>query len=388
MANAILIVGTGPAALLAADIISASSTIPVKIFERRAGPGWKLLVAGSSGLNVSYECPEEELASYYPKRQEEIAQCLKCYGRTEWLQHLHTLGEETFLGTSRRHFLVNKKASGLLAAWIKRLEDRNVEFIFGEELVDFSAKDGAVQLVFRSGRNERGCLALLALGGPSWENTPSSWPQAFLSKGIAFEPFAPANAGFELDLPQDFFISAEGKPIKGMTLTTGKGSRTGECMITKYGLEGTPVYSVGCPGTAVVDLKPDLSLLALTERLKAAPSRSRLKAAKISQGAELLFRALAPKEATGGDPEKLAKTLKNLALPLTRPRPLSESISARGGLSWDELSSSLELKKAKGIYCAGEMVDWDAPTGGFLIQASVSMAAAAAKAMLKNMEEC
>jgi uncharacterized flavoprotein (TIGR03862 family) len=367
-----LIVGSGPAALLAADILS-SRQIPVKLFERRPAPGWKLLVAGSSGLNVTHS---GEMGPEYTARRAEVSGCLQKFGREEWLSYLHGLGEETFLGTSRRFFLKNKKASSLLAAWVKRLRGQGVEFHFGEELVDF-LPGSSVELRFASGRTEKGEAALLALGGGSWEDQPPGWPEAFISKGIAFSPFAPANAGYSFRAPAGFFEAAEGKPVKGLTLKTTKGEKTGECMITRYGLEGTPVYTMGCPGPATIDLKPDITLERLASRLSGG-----LRHAKLSPGAELLFLALASDpNAKGAD---LARQLKALPIELLEPRPLSESISSSGGISWDELSPELELKKAPGIYCAGEMVDWDAPTGGFLLQACVSMGAVAAEAIQKR----
>lgn len=367
-----LIVGSGPSALLAADILS-SRQIPVKLFERRPAPGWKLLVAGSSGLNVTHS---GDMAGEYTARPAEVAACLAQFGREEWLAYLHGLGEETFLGTSRRFFLKNKKASSLLSAWVERLKRQGVEFHFGEELVGFHS-GREVELRFASGRSEKGAVALLALGGGSWEDTPPRWPEAFAAKGIAFSPFRPANAGYSFRAPPGFFGRAEGKPVKGLTLKTAKGEKTGECMITRYGLEGTPVYTMGCPGPASLDLKPDITLEKLGARLAGG-----LAHAKLSPGAELLFRALAPKpEAKGA---ALARQLKDLPIELMEPRPLSESISASGGVSWDELSPELELKKAPGIFCAGEMVDWDAPTGGFLLQACVSMGFVAAEAMRKK----
>lgn len=379
MTSSILIVGTGPAALLAADLLSARG-LNLRIFERRLAPGWKLLVAGSSGLNVSHE--GENLSQHYTHRRAEIATCLEQYSREDWLSHLSALGEETFLGTSRRYFLTNKKASGLLSSWVKRLESRGVEFNYGEEFVNFSTKAGRPMASFRSGREEDADALLLALGGPSWETQPPLWPLAFQEKGISFVPFAPANAGWEFEVPEEFFLEAEGKPIKGLALTTARGKKVGECMITRYGLEGTPVYSVGCPGEALIDLKPDLEEKKLVARLQQGPAK--LSGAKLSPGAELLLMALALASAWES-PEALAAAIKALPINLLKPRPLEESISASGGLSWDELSENLELKKAQGVFCAGEMVDWDAPTGGFLLQASVSMGAVAARGILKKL---
>lgn len=360
---------------MAADVLS-SAGIPVKIFERRPAPGWKLLVAGSSGLNVTHE---GDLAAAYTQRREEIKRVLEKFGRDEWLNHLHGLGEETFLGTSRRYFLKNKKASSLLATWVNRLKSRGVIFHFGEELSAFDSHPDGVELAFASGRREKGRFALLALGGGSWEDFPPRWPAAFAVHNISFKPFEPANAGYSFRAPAGFFEKAEGKPVKGLTLKTAKGEKTGECMITRYGLEGTPVYTLGCPGEARLDLKPDITLERLADRLKSGG----IKSARLSEGAQLLFDALAPAKANS--PAELAAQLKSLPIELLAPRPLSESISSCGGVSWDELDENLELKKTPGIYCAGEMVDWDAPTGGYLLQACVSMGFAAAQDIRKKM---
>ena len=371
-----LIVGTGPAGLLAADILSQAGK-KVVLFERRPAAGWKLLVAGSSGLNVSYEA--EDLAPHYPFRSEEMKECLAAFGKNDWLSHLQGLGEETYLGTSRRHFVKNFTASTLLKSWIARLQARGAAFHFGHELKSF----GQGYVEFTNGARFDGKAVLLALGGPSWETEPSNWPRAFAQAGVEFTPFSPANAGYSFRAPEGFFAIAEGKPIKGLCLTTRRGARQGELMITRYGLEGTPVYSMGCPGPAEMDLKPDLAEAKLKDRLQPfrGDTTQKLRGAKLSPGAELLFKALAPDSAFES-PAALAAALKHLSIELLEPRPLTESISARGGVSWDELDASLQLKKVPRVFLAGEMVDWDAPTGGFLIQGSVSMAAKAAAAML------
>ena len=366
--NPCLVIGSGPAALMAADVLSQGGRA-VQIFERRGGPGWKLLVAGSSGLNVTFDAPDEDFPRFYPERSDELAACLARFGKKDWLEFLHGLGEETYIGTSRRYFVKNFKASSLLKSWTERLAGRGVEFHYGKELVDFSP--GEVK--FADGSSAQGSAVVLALGGWSWESEPSPWPEAFRRKGIPFQEFSSSNAGYSFAAPEGFFASAEGKPIKGLTLTTARGTKTGELMITRYGLEGTPVYTLGCPGAATVDLKPDLDEAKLAQRLQPfrGDSRQKLRGAKLSEGAFLLFEALAP-PAAWESPEAAAAFLKKLPLELLAPSPLSECISSRGGLKWDALDPSLQLKAAPGVFCAGEMIDWDAPTGGFLLQASVS----------------
>ncbi|NUM89387.1 MAG: NAD(P)/FAD-dependent oxidoreductase, partial [Bdellovibrionales bacterium] len=370
----IVIVGTGPAALVAATLLVEAGVRPV-VLEGKAAPGWRLLVAGSSGLNVAWECPPEELASHYPERSRELAECFREFGKDDWLSLLHSLRQETFLGTSRRHFLRSMKAAPLLQAWIRHLESKGAEFHYDEPIVDLIATDGGWKIHADSGRAWDCRFALLALGGGSWENP--KWPTMLKKLGMEVKPFSPSNAGWHIEAPPEFFREAEGKPIKGVTLRTSLGSRTGELMITRYGLEGTPVYTLGTPGLAHLDLKPDLPESKLRERL-ASGSGPLQKRAKLSPGAWLLARHLAPSGVLE-NPARAAAILKNFPLTLTHSRPLSESISSRGGLSWDELGENLEARKHPGLFFAGEMVDWDAPTGGFLLTACASMGAKAAR---------
>jgi uncharacterized flavoprotein (TIGR03862 family) len=372
----IALLGTGPAALTCATFLTRAGLKP-HLFEKRAAPGWKLLVAGSSGLNVTYDCPQEELPSHYLERRNEIGHCLQRFPREKWLELLRDLGEEPYVGSSHRYFLKSKTAATLLQSWTTSLENAGAQFHYGEELTGI--ENGT--LVFASGRRETTRATLLALGGGSWEDEPPRWPAILKGLGLSGSLLEPSNAGYSFAAPAGFFEKAEGKPIKGLTLTTARGSRQGELMITKYGLEGTPVYTVGCPGRATLDLKPDLAEEKLAQRLAGGKGQvwSRVETqAKLSPGALLILRALAhPRDFE--TPATAARAIKNLEIELLEPRPLSESISARGGLSWDELDRNLQLKKLPGFFAAGEMVDWDAPTGGFLIQACVSMGFVAAE---------
>jgi uncharacterized flavoprotein (TIGR03862 family) len=384
-AHPVAIVGTGPAALAAASLLVRSGIRPL-LFERRPGPGWKLLVAGSSGLNVTYETPEERLASFYSARGQEIGRCLERFPRTAWLALLQELGEEAYIGSSHRYFLRNKTAATLLRSWTENLENAGAVFAYGEELTGI-IPGAPLTLEFQSGRRVEARAALLALGGGSWEPDAPSWPALLKGLDLRGSVLEPANSGYSFSAPPDFFAKAEGQPVKGLILTTALGSKQGELMLTKYGLEGTPVYSVGCPGPAALDLKPDLTAEKLAERIAGGKGNvwQRVEnAAKLSRGALLLLKALAHPSAWAS-PLNAAQAIKSLEIELLEPRPLSESISARGGLSWNELSEDLEVRKIPGLFCAGEMVDWDAPTGGFLIQACVSMGFVAAEGIRKGL---
>lgn len=381
--NPVCILGTGPAALVAAHRLTGAG-VRVRLFERRPSAAWKLLVAGSSGLNVAYDCAAEKLPSYYPERARELSECFREFGREQWLSLLHSLGEPTYLGSSRRYFLENRTAASLTAKWVNALERTGAVFVFGEEFVDFSRVGDAWELRFRSGRTEKAANVIFALGGASWETVQPAWAEAFARHGLRVTPFAPANAGYSFRAPPEFFAANEGKPLKGLTLTTAKGSRQGELMITHYGLEGTPVYTLGCPGMASVDLKPDLTAEKFAQRLREGRGNVRQRVetrGKLSPGAMALALALLPASAWE-TVETAAAALKNMPLELLEPRSLRESISSRGGLSWDELDENLQLRKFPGFFAAGEMVDWDAPTGGFLLTACASMGWKAAGGVL------
>ncbi len=380
----VILVGTGPAALTAATFLTRQGIRPLLV-ERRAAAGWKLLVAGSSGLNVTYDGAEGELPSFYQARKNEMGHCLQRFPRREWLRLLTDLGEEPYVGSSHRYFLRHKTAATLLQSWTNALEKAGAQFAYGEELTGIVPGD-PLTLTFRSGRVEKAAAVLLALGGGSWEAEEPAWPEMLKNLGLSGTRLEPANAGYSLRAPRDFFARAEGEPVKGLVLRTAKGTKQGELMITKYGVEGTPVYTVGCPGPATLDLKPDLGEEKLAERIaggKGSVWQRVENAAKLSRGALLLAKELAPPGAWTS-PVNAAYALKNLEIELLEPRPLSESISARGGLSWDELSHDLEVKKIPGLFVAGEMIDWDAPTGGFLIQACVSQGFVASEGIAKK----
>lgn len=371
------IIGTGPAALTAATYLVKAGHKPV-LFDARPAPGWKLLVAGSSGLNVTYDCSEEDLPGFFTERSTEMAAVLKRFTRDAWLKLLVSLGEEPYIGSSKRYFLKSKTAASLLKSWTSSLEAAGAEFVYGEELVKID-KD-PLTLHFASGKIVTPKTALLALGGGSWEPEPPKWPEMLRALELEVKDLEPANAGYRIKVPPEFFLKAEGQPVKGLVLTTAKGEKQGELMITKYGLEGTPIYTVGTPGKATLDLKPDMPVDKLAQRIadgRGSISQRVEHTAKLSSGAWLLLKQFAPDHAWS-TPLNIATAIKDLTIQLLQPRPLSESISARGGLSWDELDENLGVNRVPGLFVAGEMVDWDAPTGGFLIQGSVSMGFVAA----------
>lgn len=377
------VIGSGPAGLMAADQLSQLGA-KVTLFEKRKGLGRKLLVAGSSGLNITYDCPASEFANFYQGPKPHFSALFKEFGSQDWIRFIEKdLGISTFKGTSRRYFVEGMKASILLKNWTDRLKNLGVDIQSGRELIDFERLEtgqssGKILLSFDDSSSLEADIVILALGGGSWEpqEKPLRWVELLRQKNLVFKDFESANCGYEINWPTQLLEEAEGKPIKNIVLTSSKGKRAGELVITRYGLEGTPIYFAGEIGTVYLDLKPEMSPAELLARLNSgkenlSPIRRVKKHLKLSEGADAFVFHMLPAQARN-DLKKLAETLKKFPVKLERPRPLEEAISSTGGLSFSELNENLMLKKYPGIFAAGEMLDWHAPTGGFLIQASVS----------------
>jgi len=379
--TSIAIVGSGPAGLMAATQLSNHSKCTVHLYEKRTGLGRKLLIAGSSGLNISHSLPVSEFAQQYRGwNSKHWKDLLTEFGTREWIDFIEKeLGLETFLGTSDRYFVREMKASGLLRKWVQLLETRGVIIHPDHELIDFSSsrtlefktKDGSVKATHDA--------VVLALGGGSWEDETPAWLELLKRKGLETENFSPSNVGFEVRWKPEFLAEAEGKPLKKIRFESKRGKKDGELVVTRYGLEGTPIYFWGETGDCFLDLKPDLTEAQILERLSSVKEnlsplrRVKQKLALCEASLALLFHHLPPADKL--DLKKLVAKIKRFPLRLEAPRPLAESISSRGGLALSEVSDRYELKKFPGIFCVGEMLAWDAPTGGFLIQASVSMGA-------------
>jgi hypothetical protein len=371
-----------------AATVLADAGWDVTVFEKRKAPGRKLLVAGSSGLNITYGCPPDEFARRYGASEERFRGLLAGFGPRDWTGFIEgRLGIPTFEGTSRRWFVEGMKAPALLKAWTELVTRLGARFEFGREL---SGLEKGPVLTFADGSSARFDAAVIALGGGSWEpqESPLRWPSAFSALGVAMEPFRSSNAGFAVPWPSKLLEEAEGQPIKNVVLSSSKGSRAGDLVITAYGIEGTPVYFAGVEGEVRLDLKPDLDVRAVEERLSRtrenlSPMRRAQKLLGLGVGAQALVFHLAPAEARK-DLGALARVIKAFPLTLGRAQPLAEAISSSGGVRWDELDSSLMLRKCPGVFLAGEMIDWDAPTGGFLIQGCVATGFTAARAAIKS----
>lgn len=360
MSKHIAIVGSGPAGLMAASVL-ADHGFSVSIFEKRKGPAHKLLIAGRSGLNISHESIDD-----------------KIFSTKQWLAFIHSLGIKTFKGTSHRYFIEGLKSPPLLKSWINKLKDQSVQFFYGQELTDFESYDSYVHLQFNHEEMKKFDSACFCLGGASYEpkETPLRWPDIFKRKNISFKDFEPSNVGYSIDWKDEFLNEAEGLPLKNITVQSSQGNMPGEIVITHYGLEGTPIYSIKNPETIFLDLKPDLDLKQILSKLdqikeNLSPIRRIKKYLNLNKAAvALLFHMSNLSEKNSIN--EWSKIIKKFPIELKEKQNLQDAISSKGGVCFNELSDDFMLKKFPGIYLAGEMIDWDAPTGGFLIHTCVS----------------
>ena len=378
---------------MAAHVLAATPGYAVHVFEKKKGPGRKLLVAGSSGLNVTHEAPAEEFLTYYRGPHEIFKPVLAAFSPTDWLAFIESHGIKTFKGTSRRYFVEGMKASNLLRAWLDSLQAKGVQFSYERELGGFNVTPAGVRVDFTDGTVFECDAAIFALGGASWEKTetPLRWPAIFTQKGVGLTPFIASNVGYGVDWPAAFLAKAEGQPLKNIALTTSRGTKRGDLVVTDYGLEGTPVYTLGEPGLVQLDLKPDLTLEQITQKLASmkenrSPLRRVKKFLNLAPASLLLLEHLSPPEQLA-DLGATAARIKKFPLTLLSAQPLEEAISSAGGLAWSEVTPELMLQKFPGIFLAGEMLDWDAPTGGFLIQGCVSLGHWAGAAVNRFLEK-
>ncbi|MGE4234082.1 MAG: TIGR03862 family flavoprotein [Bacteriovoracia bacterium] len=371
---AVGIVGSGPAGLMAATAAIESGG-RVTVFEKRPGLGRKLLIAGSSGLNITNGLEEGLFAKKYEGGGVEFwEKVLSSYSCSDWLGFIEKLGLKTFLGTSNRYFVEEMKSSRLLKMWSEYLESMGVTFRVASALLDFNVIDTQVELVFKEGV-EKFDSVVLCLGGASYEED-LTWPKIFELKKIKLKEFEPANVGFRVSWSKKFLDESLRKPLKNISYKSKLGEVLGDLMITEYGIEGTPVYTYGCKGVSFIDLKPDMSFEKIKEQCllikeNLSPIRRIKKKLNLSEVALSLLFHETPKDILD-NLDALLKRVKKFPIELLEPQPIAEAISTKGGVCFSEVDENLMLKKYPGVFIAGEMLDWNAPTGGFLIQGCVS----------------
>lgn len=391
------IIGGGPSGLRAAEIASEAG-VQVTLYERKPSVGRKFLVAGHGGLNLTHS---EEFSQFIKRYQGSFSDSfwtslLADFSNEQLRQWAHGLGIETFIGTSGRVFPKEFKAAPLLRAWVKRLRNRKISWKTRHFLSDIRTSEGLFRLTFATPNGTSIATheaVILALGGASWPATGSdaSWISLLSRMSLEVNPLESANCGWDIKWNPDILPQIEGAPLKNLTVSAGGTFVQGELMITKDGLEGGAIYQLGSILRSMenpsieLDLKPTFSIEELARKLPVSRKDNMLSAAsrawKLTPTAALLLEEFTPVEARE-DTLLLAGSAKRLILPLARPRPIAEAISSAGGVSFRELDGFLMVKRFPGLFLAGEMLDWEAPTGGYLLQGCFSTGTRAAQGTL------
>ncbi len=407
MDSTVAVIGGGPAGLMAAEVISARG-VRVDLYDSMPSVGRKFLMAGKGGLNITHSDPFEQFVSRYGKRRAQIEPLLKTFGPNELRQWVHGFGIETFVGTSGRVFPEGMKASPLLRAWLKRLSASGVNFHLRHRWTGWlpstsAAGDGGLSVLrFATPEGEKAIqpeATVLALGGGSWSRLGSDgdWVPWLERAGVRVEPLKPSNCGFDVGWSPHFRERFEGQPVKSVVLSFGQFRQQGEFIVTKEGLEGSLIYAASAlireeiyaRGKAVIslDMTPGRSQEWLIEKLS-KPRGSRTMASHLEKTVGIkgvkagLLREFVAKEDLS-NVERMASFIKALPIPLIAPRPLDEAISSAGGVMFESLNEHLMIRSQPGVFCAGEMLDWEAPTGGYLITACIASGYTAGMGVLK-----
>lgn len=396
----VAVIGGGPAGLMAAEAL-ANAGLAVQVFDAMPSVGRKFLLAGVGGMNITHSEPYPAFISRYAERQHEVGALLRDFDADALRQWIHGLGIETFVGTSGRVFPRDMKAAPLLRAWLKRLRECGVVIHTRHRWLGWNS-DGTLRIAYPQGELQvRADAVVLALGGGSWARLGSdgAWQAVLAERGVDISSLQPSNCGFEVhgwsQLLKDKFA---GDPLKNIALSVpGSAPRKGEFILTTQGVEGSLVYAWSAAvreainrdgrATLLLDLLPDRPVDKIVQALaKPRGSRSMAKHLQGQLGLDGVKAALLREltdQATFAAPEALARAIKALPIELVRPRPLDEAISSAGGVRFEALDEGLMLQRMPGVFCAGEMLDWEAPTGGYLLTACFASGLRAGKAAVE-----
>jgi uncharacterized flavoprotein (TIGR03862 family) len=398
----VAIIGAGPAGLMAAEVL-ANVGARVTVYDAMPSAGRKLLMAGRGGLNLTHSEPLPQFLGRYGNAAPYLKTAIEAFPPQALREWSAALGQPTFVGSSGRVFPQAFKASPLLRAWLQRLDSMGVQFALRHR---WAGWDDDEHLSFETPEGQRGVEAhatVLALGGASWPRlgADGSWVEALAAKGVAISPLRPANCGFTVAWSGIFRDRFQGQPLKGISLSFGEHVVRGEAMITAAGIEGGAVYALSAPlreavlahgqPTLHAALRPDLDRSDLAARLAVPRAKQSFsnwlrKAAHLSPVAIGLLQEAA--KASGVSlsllpPVDLARLINAVPIRLNGVAPIARAISTAGGISFDELDDGFMIRRLPGVFAAGEMLDWEAPTGGYLLQASFATGVAAGSGVWK-----
>lgn len=395
--KSVAIIGGGPAGLMAAEVLSLGG-VQVDLYDAMPSVGRKFLLAGKGGMNITHSEPLEPFLSRYGARGEQIAPLLDAFGPQALCDWVHGLGINTFVGTSGRVFPTDMKAAPLLRAWLHRLREAGVRFHMRHRWCGWH-DDGSLRFQSPTGEQKIPADAvLLALGGGSWARLGSdgTWAPLLQKRGVAVAALRPANCGFDVGWSEYFSTRFAGHPVKSVVLhhinASGDTQRKqGDFIVTASGVEGSAIYALSArlrdqidtAGVAIlhIDLLPGMELDRVMAEI-ARPRGSRSMASHLQSRLGIkgvkagLLRELVAAE-DYANPAQLGAAIKSLPVKLTAPRPIDEAISSAGGVAFESLNEQLMIRALPGVFCAGEMLDWEAPTGGYLLTACFASGRAA-----------
>jgi uncharacterized flavoprotein (TIGR03862 family) len=397
----VAVIGAGPAGLMAAEVL-AQASVQVTVYDAMPSAGRKLLMAGRGGLNLTHSEPLPAFLARYGEARSRLEAAIDAFSPQALCDWSAALGEPTFVGSSGRVFPKTFKASPLLRAWLRRLDAHGVRLALRHRWTGWD-EQGRLQFETPEGQREIAASAtVLALGGASWPRLGSdgAWVQTLAAKGVRISPLRPANSGFTVAWSDIFRDRFEGQPLKGVALTSGARTVRGEAIVTRSGIEGGAIYALSADlreaiagsgqATLHIALRPDIDSKGLVARLSPTKGKQSLsnflrKAAHLSPVAIGLLQEAAK---TSGvslsslSPADLADLINAVPIQLTGTAPIARAISTAGGIAFDELDAGFMIRHLPGVFVAGEMLDWEAPTGGYLLQASFATGAAAGRGAL------
>jgi uncharacterized flavoprotein (TIGR03862 family) len=397
----VAVIGAGPSGLIAAEVL-AQGGAAVTVYDAMPSAGRKFLMAGRGGLNLTHSEPLPKFLARYREAMPQLRAAIEAFPPSALRDWSEALGQETFVGSSGRVFPKAFKASPLLRAWLRRLDTMGVKLELRHRWMGW---DEQGRLLFQTPDGPHAVqprATVLALGGASWPRLGSdgSWSEILASRGVQISPLRPANSGFTVDWSDIFRDRFEGQPLKGVALTIGAHSVRGEAVVTRAGIEGGAVYALSAELREAVDkgratlhiaLRPDLDSKELIAKLSAPRGKQSFsnflrKAVSLSPVAIGLLQEAAKASGTplaSLSPSDLAGLINAVPIELTGAAPIARAISTAGGIAFSELDADFMIRRLPGVFAAGEMLDWEAPTGGYLLQAAFATGAAAGRGALK-----